>query len=92
MKKIVFTLAAIFMGATALTSCRDAEKETETIVKEIEVETEETTEEAGGILERAGKKVDQEVNEEIDEEIEKSIPLLFFDIEFPKLSCFSSFI
>jgi hypothetical protein len=70
-KKIVLVLAAVLMGATALTSCRDSEKETETIIKEVEVTTEKTTEERGGILERAGEKVDGEVNKEIDNQIDQ---------------------
>jgi len=69
MKKIVFTLAAIFIGTTALTSCR--ETETETIVKEVEVETEAAAEETGGALQRAGEAVDDEVNKEIDNAIDE---------------------
>ena len=71
MKINVYTLIAFFIGAIVLISCRDTEKETETIVKEVEVTTEDTGKEAGGILERAGKKVDSEVNEEIDNQIDK---------------------
>ena len=71
MKKILLTLTVLFIGAIALTSCRDTEKETETIVKEVEVSTDETTQEAGGILERAGQKVDDKVNDKIDDQIDK---------------------
>jgi hypothetical protein len=65
MKKIVFAMAALFIGATALTSCRETEKET--IIKEVETTT--TTEENGGALQRAGEAVDNEVNKEIDDAI-----------------------
>ena len=61
-------MAALFIGATALTSCRETEKET--IIKEVETTTtEETTEESGGALQRAGEAVDNEVNKEIDDAI-----------------------
>jgi len=69
MKKIVFTLAAVFIGATALTSCR--ETETETIVKEVETTTEDAADETEGVLERAGQAVDDEVNKEINDEIDE---------------------
>ncbi len=70
MKKIVFAIASVIIGATALTSCRETEKETETIIKEVEVTKEAPTQESDGILERAGKAVDNEVNKEIDQEID----------------------
>ncbi len=71
MKKTIYSAAILFLSAVALISCRETEKETETIVREVEVQTETTTEEAGGILERAGEKVDGEVNEKIDDQIDR---------------------
>jgi len=46
------------LSATFYTSCR--ETKTETIVKEVRVETKETTKESKGILERAATEVDKE--------------------------------
>ena len=66
-KSIVTALMALFI--ITIYSCR--EKETKTVIKEVEVEKSEVSEESEGILERAAKKVDEEINEEIDEEIEK---------------------
>lgn len=68
MKKLIVPafLAVFVLGAL---SCR--EKETKTVIKEVEVEKTETKEESEGILERTAKEVDKEINEEIDEEIDK---------------------
>ncbi|AZQ42963.1 hypothetical protein [Nonlabens ponticola] len=71
MKKVTLAIAVLFIAATAFTSCRETEKETETIVREVEVETQDAAEESEGILERAGSAVDAEVNKEIDEEIDE---------------------
>ncbi len=68
MKKVVITLTFAFIAMLTL-SCR--EKETKTVVKEVETETVQPVEEREGILERTAKEVDKEVNEEINEEIDK---------------------
>lgn len=68
MKKAVITLAFALIAMVTF-SCR--EKETKTVVKEVETETVQPVEEREGILERTAKEVDKEINEEIDEEIDK---------------------
>ena len=65
MKRLFIAIAILSVGATTI-SCR--ETKTETVVREVEVET---SDDDAGILERAAKKVDEEVNEEINEEIDK---------------------
>ncbi|APU68781.1 MAG: hypothetical protein ABGW91_01765 [Christiangramia sp.] len=70
------TLLSISLGlaiAAGFTSCRDTEeKETKTIVREVEVEKAPDTvvKEREGILERTAKEVDKEVNKEIDKQID----------------------
>jgi hypothetical protein len=73
MKKVILTAVILFSVSAVFTSCRDAEteKETTTIVKEVEVETKKEVEESEGILERAAKKADKEVNDEIDDQIDR---------------------
>ncbi|WP_378185574.1 hypothetical protein ACE939_10715 [Aquimarina sp. W85] len=65
MKKVIFIVAILSSIGFAFTSCKETKKEV--IVKEVQVEKEESK----GILERAAEKVDKEVNEEIDEEIDR---------------------
>lgn len=73
MKKVILTAAILFSASAAFTSCREAEteKETTTVIREVEVETDKTVEESEGILERAAKKADKEVNDEIDDQIDR---------------------
>ncbi len=73
MKKVILTAAILFATGAIFTSCRDAEteKETTTVIREVEVEKKEPVEEREGILERAAKKADSEVNEEIDDQIDR---------------------
>lgn len=76
MKRVILITALIVGSATTLISCRET-TETETVVREVEVERsqpeaeEVKVEERKGILERTGERVDQEVNKEIDEEIDR---------------------
>lgn len=73
MKRVLITGVILLFTAVSFSSCRET-TEKETVVREVEVEKEETAEpeeERKGILERAGEKVDGKVNEEIDEELDK---------------------
>ena len=69
MKKTVIA-AAFVLAAFASTSCRETKTETREVIREVEVERVETSDDEG-ILERAAKEVDNEINEEINEEIDK---------------------
>ncbi|MGB5941708.1 MAG: hypothetical protein WBG71_02410 [Leeuwenhoekiella sp.] len=62
--KRIFTILALAIFTTSITACRETEEKT--VIREVEVESEE----AEGVLERTAKEVDKEVNEEIDEEID----------------------
>lgn len=66
MKNILLSIAVVVITATSLTSCRE-EKETTTIIKEVEAPEKESE----GMLERAAQKVDDKVNKEVNKEIEK---------------------
>ncbi len=69
MKKLVLALA-LFLPVTVLVSCSETQTETKTETIIIR-ETEATTEENKGALERAAVKVDDEVNKKIDNQIDK---------------------
>ena len=60
-------VAVLLITGFSMTSCRDTETKETTVVKEVEVESDDNERE--GILERTAKEVDKEVNEEIDEEL-----------------------
>jgi hypothetical protein len=68
MRKIIVTLCLATFLFTFM-SCR--EKETTTVIKEVEVEKSEAKEDSEGILERTAKEVDKEINDKIDKEIDK---------------------
>lgn len=72
MRQHLILLGSLIFLSSLSYSCRE-KTETETTVREVEVEkTDDTSElESEGALERAAKKVDKKVNEEIDEEIDR---------------------
>ena len=70
MKRIILLSVLFLFTATSLISCRET-TEKETVIREVEVEKTETTEERKGALEIAAEKVDTEVNKKIDKEIDK---------------------
>ena len=70
MKRFALMTSLVFFFCITLNSCRES-GENETVVREVEVESPEDTQETEGILERTGERVDNEVNEEINEEIDR---------------------
>ncbi|HSI70390.1 MAG TPA: hypothetical protein VK941_09175 [Gillisia sp.] len=74
-RAILFTTLAL-LSAGSILSCREA-TESETVVREVEVEREVErtepveTEERKGILQRTGERVDSEANKKIDERIDR---------------------
>lgn len=71
MKRVILITALLFTSAITLISCRnESEKESTTVIREVEVERTQT-ETREGALERTAKKVDAKINKEIDKEIDK---------------------
>lgn len=73
-RSFLIALFSVVFGL-GVTSCRDTEpqeKETTTVIREVEVEKAPDTvvKDREGILERTAKEVDKEVNKEIDKQID----------------------
>ncbi|HET8837719.1 MAG TPA: hypothetical protein VFM82_01845 [Flavobacteriaceae bacterium] len=68
-----FLMLALFSVVCFSYSCRDTEKEPDTVVIEKESDPEVIVKEDDdkGLLEQAGEQIDNEVNEEVSEEIDK---------------------